>query len=59
MSAIGSPQRTILCMKWGTQYGPEYVNRLYAMARRHLPGNFDFVCLTDRSEGVRVLGRPA
>jgi hypothetical protein len=23
-------------MKWGTKYGPEYVNRLYAMVRRHL-----------------------
>jgi hypothetical protein len=46
------PQRTILCMKWGTKYGPEYVNRLYAMVRRHLRGDFRFVCLTDRSEGV-------
>jgi hypothetical protein len=45
--------RVILCMKWGTKYGPEYVNRLYAMVRRHLRGEFRFVCLTDRSEGVR------
>ena len=45
--------RTVLCMKWGTKYGPEYVNRLYAMVRRHLRGDFDFVCLTDSSEGVR------
>ena len=47
-----SARRTILCMKWGTKYGPEYVNRLYAMVRRHLRGDFDFVCLTDRSDGV-------
>jgi hypothetical protein len=40
-------------MKWGTKYGPEYVNRLYGMVRRHLPGEFDFVCLTERSEAVR------
>ena len=46
--------RTILCMKWGTKYGPEYVNRLYAMVRRHLRSDFDFVCLTDRSDGVRA-----
>ena len=46
-------QRHILCMKWGTKYGPEYVNRLYAMVRRHLSGDFRFVCLTDSSEGVR------
>jgi hypothetical protein len=46
-------QRHILCMKWGTKYGPEYVNRLYGMVRRHLTGDFNFVCLTDNSEGVR------
>jgi hypothetical protein len=46
--------RTILCMKWGTKYGPDYVNRLYGMVRRHLRGEFRFVCLTDRSEGVRT-----
>jgi hypothetical protein len=52
-SEAATTQRTVLCMKWGTKYGPEYVNRLYAMVRRHLRGNFRFVCLTDRSEGVR------
>ncbi|MBN8511290.1 MAG: glycosyltransferase [Burkholderiales bacterium] len=46
--------RTLLCMKWGTKYGPEYVNRLYAMVRRHLRGDFDFVCLTDDAQGVRA-----
>jgi len=49
-----SSDRHILCMKWGTKYGPEYVNRLYAMVRRHLKGDFNFVCLTDRSEGIRA-----
>jgi hypothetical protein len=38
-------------MKWGTKYGPEYVNRLYNMVRRHLTGDFRFVCLTDNREG--------
>ncbi|MEB2348021.1 MAG: glycosyltransferase [Comamonadaceae bacterium] len=47
-------QRHILCMKWGTKYGPEYVNRLYAMVHRHLSGDFNFVCLTDNAEGVRA-----
>lgn len=46
-------QRHILCMKWGTKYGPEYVNRLYAMVRRHLSGDFNFVCLTDDGAGIR------
>ena len=42
LSAQSQPQRHILCMKWGTKYGPEYVNRLYAMVRRHLQGDFNF-----------------
>lgn len=46
--------RIVLCMKWGTKYGPEYVNRLYGMVRRHLQGKFRFVCLTDRSSGIRA-----
>ncbi|WP_051953501.1 hypothetical protein [Xenophilus azovorans] len=40
-------------MKWGTKYGPHYVNRLYGMVRRHLSGDFDFVCLTDDANGIR------
>jgi hypothetical protein len=55
LSAQATPasERTILCMKWGTKYGAEYVNRLYAMVRRHLSGDFRFVCLTDNSQGIR------
>jgi hypothetical protein len=50
----GAAARTILCMKWGTKYGAEYVNRLYGMVQRHLRGEFRFVCLTDLSEGIRA-----
>ncbi len=50
---MSQQQRVILCMKWGRKYGPEYVNRLYAMVRRHLRGDFSFVCLTDDGAGVR------
>ena len=32
----------VLCMKWGTPYGPEYVNVLHAMVRRHLQRPFRF-----------------
>lgn len=46
-------QRHVLCMKWGTKYESDYVNRLYAMVRRHLSGEFSFVCLTDDPSGVR------
>lgn len=51
--SVSTAERVVLCMKWGTKYGPEYVNRLYAMVRRHLPGEFQFVCLTDDDRGVR------
>jgi hypothetical protein len=52
--SLTQSQRVVLCMKWGTKYGPEYVNRLYAMVRRHLQGHFDFVCLTDDASGIRA-----
>lgn len=39
-------------MKWGTAYGPEYVNRLFAGVRRHLPGLQRFVCFTDDVAGL-------
>lgn len=42
----------VLCIKWGTKYGPEYVNRLRAMVARNLSRPHRFVCLTDRSEGI-------
>jgi len=45
--------RIVLCMKWGDKYGADYVNRLYGMVRRHLRGDFRFVCLTDQAEGIR------
>lgn len=45
--------RHVICMKWGRKYGPEYVNRLYGMVRRHLEGDFQFICLTDDTEGIR------
>lgn len=43
---------TIICMKWGTRYGPEYVNRLYAGIRRHTRTPVRFVCLTDDGTGL-------
>lgn len=43
---------TVLSMKWGPKYGPEYVNKLYHMVARHLSLPFRFVCFTDRPEGV-------
>lgn len=42
----------VLCIKWGRKYGPEYVNRLHSMVRRHLHRPFRFVCLCDEPEGI-------
>lgn len=42
----------VLCIKWGRKYGPDYVNRLHSMVRRHLRRPFRFVCLTDDGAGI-------
>lgn len=42
----------IICMKWGSKYGPEYVNKLYSMVSRNLTKPFRFVCFTDDSNGL-------
>lgn len=46
--------RTVVCMKWGRKYGPEYVNILRAMVARHLPGAHRFVCVTDDTHGLHT-----
>jgi hypothetical protein len=43
----------IICMKWGTKYSSEYVNKLYSMVNRHLSRPFRFVCLTDDRSNLR------
>lgn len=42
----------VLCMKWGTKYPADYVNRLYSMVSRNIHRPFRFVCLTDDSAGL-------
>ncbi len=44
--------RYIFCMKWGTLYGPEYVNRLHSMVKRNLSLDFKMVCFTDDEKGI-------
>lgn len=34
-------------MKWGTRYGPEFVNRLYTAVSRNMSRPFRFLCFTD------------
>jgi hypothetical protein len=42
----------VICMKWGSLYGPDYVNRLASMVRRHLSRPHRFVCFTDDAAGL-------
>ena len=44
--------RYVICMKWGSKYDAQYVNRLYHMVKRHLTLDFQMVCLTDDSTGI-------
>ncbi|MEO7245059.1 MAG: glycosyltransferase [Rubrivivax sp.] len=39
-------------MKWGTLYGPDYVNHLRAGVARHLARPHRFVCFTDDASGL-------
>jgi len=45
--------QTVLCLKWEDRYGPEYVNKLYAMVRRNTRRPLRFVCYTDDATGIR------
>ncbi len=42
----------VLCIKWGSKYGADYVNKLRSMVRRNLSLPHRFVCLTDNREGI-------
>ena len=52
----------IICIKWGTLFGPEYVNRLYSGVRRNIDADVRFFCMTEHSEGfhpdIEVLDLP-
>ena len=51
----------VLCVRFGTRYGREYVEKLRNMVARHLTVPYEFVCLTDDQhpiEGVRSIVRP-
>jgi len=42
----------IFTFKWGTKYGPEYVNRLYGSLLKHINVPFNFTCITDDKLGI-------
>lgn len=42
----------VLCLKWGSGYSPEYVNRLYRGVKANSNRKIRFVCVTDDAEGL-------
>ena len=52
--------QTIICMKWGSRYGPEFVNRLYSSVKRHTKRETSLYCFTDDVHGIdkNVICRP-
>ncbi|MBT4588149.1 MAG: tetratricopeptide repeat protein [Rhodospirillaceae bacterium] len=53
---------TVVCVKYGTKYGPDYVNRLASMVQRLSSVEVDIVCFTEDptgiEEGVRTIPLP-
>jgi hypothetical protein len=41
-----------ITLKWGTKYGPEYVNRLYNNIKQTYSGEFEFHCFTDNDNDI-------
>ncbi|WEX89925.1 glycosyl transferase [Sinorhizobium garamanticum] len=45
--------KQVICINWGTKYGPPFINRLYAMVARNITPPFTFTCFTDNRSGLR------
>ena len=45
--------KQIICMKWGSLYGSDYVNKLYNMCEKNISDAFRFVCLTDDCSNLK------
>lgn len=52
VSASDKDKRYIMCLKHGTKYSAEYVNKLYRGVKRHCSLDFEMVCLTDDPNGI-------
>ena len=44
--------QTVVCIKWGSRYGSDYVNRLWSMIRRQSARDTRLVCFTDDATGI-------
>ncbi|MBP1860990.1 glycosyl transferase [Rhizobium herbae] len=45
--------KQVICINWGTKYGPPFINRLYAMVARNITPPFTFTCFTDNRADLR------
>lgn len=45
--------KQIICINWGTKYGPNFINRLYGMVARNITPPFTMTCFTDNRDGIR------
>lgn len=52
---VGVSMQTVLCLKWGDRYGPDYVNRLHASVMRNTKRPLRFICITDDPTGINEL----
>jgi len=48
----------VVCFKWGTKFGPEYVNKFYRAVQRNTTVEHNFICYTDDPVGVECETRP-
>jgi hypothetical protein len=44
--------QTVICTKWGTKYGVDYLNRLASMVRRNTARKTRLICFTDDGRGA-------
>ena len=50
--AQSNSKRFVCCLKFGDKYDADYVNKLYNMVQRNLTLDHEFVCFTERPEGI-------
>lgn len=50
----------VICIKWGTIYSADYVNKLFSMVTRNSTFNLNFYCFTDDVDGLdsRIICKP-
>jgi len=57
-----NPKYYVLCLKHGTKYSSDYVNKLYNMVQRNCTLKYEFVCLTDDATdlnpNIKVIALP-